>query len=55
MGDARGFGRILFGTKDDLMVVLLPELGHCGDGEESSVCTNLAVPLTRPHCCLEQH
>jgi hypothetical protein len=54
MGDAGGFGRILVGTKDDLMVVLLP------DWVIVATVRNLLWPLiwvalSGFHGCLKDH
>jgi hypothetical protein len=43
MGDAGGFGRVFFGIAVFLAVVFLPDPLDGGDGEESSVCTNLTT------------
>ena len=53
--DAEGFGRVFRGITEFLAVVFLPNPMDRGDGEESSVCTNQAITLSRFHCCLEQH
>jgi hypothetical protein len=43
MEDAGGFGLVFLGIIGFLVVVRLPFLGDRGDGEESSVCTNLTT------------
>ena len=55
IGDAAGFGRVFLGIAGFLVVVFLPDPEKGGDGEESSMRTNLATTLSRLDCCLEQH